>query len=263
MQESLYIAASGGMIQQRKLETLANNLANVSTTGFKKDGLVFKEILPTLNPDLDFESTRTALLEPKYSQRSVSYAAVNGFTTHYKQGALLSTGNPLDVALEGDGFFAVQTNEGIRYTRKGNFHLDEGNRIVSASGQPLLSRGDQELVVPPNSGKVTIDAEGTISAGDAVQTITIGQLKIVQFQDKTQLQKEGESLFRQVWGDEPEQAPGLTTVKQGFTESSNVSVVEEMTKMIQTTRTFEAMQKLIQAVDDANGLSVNSIARVA
>lgn len=263
MQESLYIAASGGMIQQRKLETLANNLANVSTTGYKKDGLVFKEILPKLNPDLDFESTRTALLEPEYSQRSVGYAALTGFTTDYKQGALMATGNPLDVALEGDGFFAVQTSEGVRYTRKGNFHLDEGNRIVSASGQPLLSASDQDLVVPPNSGEVTIDPQGTITVGDANQSVPIGQLKMVRFDDKTQLQKDGDSLFRQVWGNKPEKASVTTTVKQGFAENSNVSVVEEMTKMIQTLRTFEAMQKLIQTVDDTDGLSVNSIARVA
>ena len=249
MQESLYIAASGGMIQQRKLETLANNLANVSTTGFKKDGLVFKEILPTLNPDLDFESTRTALLEPKYSQRSVGYAAVNGFATHYKQGALLSTGNPLDVALEGDGFFAVQTQEGVRYTRKGNFHLDEENRIVSASGQPLLSESDQDLVVPPNSGEVTIDPQGAITVGNATQTVTIGQLKRVQFRDKSQLQKDGDSLFRQVWGDTPEKASPTTTVKQGFTESSNVSVVEEMVNLIIGQRAYDSNARVVETSD--------------
>lgn len=264
MQESLYIAASGGMIQQRKMETLSNNLANVSTTGFKKDSLVFKEILPELNPNLDFESSKQALQEPRYSNRSVSYAAVTDFATHYSQGGLTSTENPLDLALEGDGFFTVQTDEGVRYTRKGNFHLDEDNRIVSASGLPLLTPKGMEMVVPKTGdGVITVDPQGTVTVGDATRTINIGKLNIVHFEDKTQLQKDGDSLFRQVSGDPPPAARKTTTVRQGFVESSNVNVVHEMTKMIQTVRAFEMMQKLIQTVDDLNGQSINSIARVA
>ncbi|QPJ61415.1 MAG: flagellar basal-body rod protein FlgF [Candidatus Nitronauta litoralis] len=263
MQESLYIAASGGMIQQRKMETLANNLANVSTSGFKKDSLVFKEILPGLNPNLDFESSKQALQEPRYSNRSVSYAGLTDFATHYSQGGLTATQNPLDLALEGDGFFKVGTEEGPRYTRKGNFHLDENNRIVSASGLPLLSPKDQEIVVPSNGGTITIDPQGTVTVGDAVQAITVGKLDVVHFGDKSQLKKDGESLFRQVAGDPPEKAPASTTIRQGFVESSNVNLVQEMTTMIQTIRTFEAMQKLIQTIDDLNGQSINSIARVA
>ncbi len=263
MQESLYIAASGGMIQQRKMETLANNLANVNTTGFKMDSLVFKEILPELNPGLDFESSKQALQEPRYSSRSASYVGLTDFATNYSQGGLTSTENPLDLALEGDGFFTVGTDEGPRYTRKGNFHLDESNRIVSSAGMPLLSPEGQELVIPPNSGKITIDPQGTITAGTSLRTITIGQLDLVQFEDKNQLKKAGESLFRQVSGDPPVKSPTNTTVRQGFVESSNVNLVAEMTKMIQTVRAFESMQKLIQTIDDLNGQSINSIARVA
>ena len=263
MQESLYIAASGGMIQQRKMETLSNNLANVSTTGFKMDSLVFKEILPEFNPNLDFESSKQALQEPRYSNRSVSYAGLTDFATNYSQGGLTSTENPLDLALEGDGFFTVGTEEGPRYTRKGNFHLDESNRIVSASGLPLLDPTGQELVIPPTGGTITIDPQGTVTLGDATSTTTVGQLDLAFFEDKNQLRKDGESLFRQVSGDPPSKPPAGTTVRQGFVESSNVNLVAEMTKMIQTVRTFEAMQKLIQTVDDLNGQSINSIARVA
>lgn len=262
MQESLYIAASGGMIQQRKMEVLANNLANVSTSGFKKDGLVFSELLPPFRPDSNFETSKNTLLEPARNNRTSAYTAVSGFATDFTQGALRYTGNPLDLALEGDGFFAVQTSEGIRYTRKGQFHLDPQNRLVSSSGLPLLSRDNEEILVPPGQGQVTIDPQGTVTVGTASQSVQLGQLKLVQFQDKTRLQKAGGGLFELVRGEEPEGRPANLSVRQGFVESSNVNVVKEMTSMIQGVRTFEALQRLIQSIDDANDLSINGVGRV-
>ncbi len=265
MQEGLYIAASGGMIQQRKLEVLANNLANINTNGFKQDSLVFHEMLTPFRHDDNFEAVRNELLPPSLSNKTTSYVALTDFATNFKQGGLTTTGNPLDLALEGDGFFAIQTEQGIRYTRKGNFALDDKNRLVNPQGQLLLSRSDQGITIPPNVGDVTVDPEGAVSVSNGTQSIQVGQLKLVQFEDKSTLVKDGSSFFKLkdgVKSPESKAPPKNLGVRQGFVESSNVNVVDEMTRMITTSRTFEAFQKVIQSIDSANDQSINSIARV-
>ncbi|MFQ5482251.1 MAG: flagellar basal-body rod protein FlgF [Nitrospinaceae bacterium] len=264
MQESMYIAASAGMVQQRKLEITSNNLANVGSTGFKQDGLVFQEMLTPQSGDPHLDAPRQVLLPPGLNNQSVSYVGLSGFSTDFSQGAVKFTGNPLDLALEGDGFFVVDAGEGARYTRKGNFQLDDKNRLVNPEGFPLISRTGKPVTIPPNLGAVSIDAEGSISVGAGGQSIGVGQLKLVTIEDKSTLVKEGASLFRYTGAAEiPSSRPKGLTVLQGFVENANVNAVAEMVTMIQTLRAFEAMQKLIQSIDDANGQSINNLARVA
>lgn len=262
MQESLYIASSAGMKQQRKLEVLSNNLANVSSPGFKKDRLLFHELLPPFTPENNFETAKNALLEPSLSNRSTSYVGVTGMSTDFSQGPMTATGNPLDIALEGDGYFTVQTPDGLRYTRKGNFRLDENNRLITASGFPVMTPTNQAINIPPTGGTITIDPSGTVNFGDGVQSNPVAQLKLVTFAENAPLEKEGNGFFRKQPNQEEIKATTVQ-VRQGFVENSNVNMVEEMTQMITTHRTFEAIQRLIQSIDSVNEQSVNSIGRVA
>jgi len=264
MSDGLYIASSAGVKQQRKLDVVSNNLANMNTPGFKKDELVYKELEPPFQgAHRALESNRNTLLPSGLSNKEVSYVGVDAQTTNFAQGTLLKTGNPLDVALEGDGFFALDTPEGIRYSRVGNFRIDEQGQIVDKEGNPVISTDDASLLVPPGGVQITIGQEGIVSAGTGTAIQPLGQIKVVRFDNPGLLRKEGDGMYRVT---DPEQRAiphGEARVMQGFVENSNVNAVEEMSKMIQTLRTFEAYQKIIQSVDEADQQSVTSIARLA
>ena len=264
MNEGIFIAASGGMKQQRKLEVLSNNLANVNTPGFKKNRMTFTEVISPFKKDSALGIITSGFSRPEFSSNDVSYVAISGFTTDFSQGVLTNTGNSFDLALEGDGFFAVATNEGIRYTRTGNFTLDDQGQIVNKQGQSFLDINDKPIFLPPDaSSEITVGDEGTLSFSTEGSSQSIGQFKLVRFSDKSQLVKEGNGLFHLSDPGVVEEVPGNLKILQGFVETSNVNLVEEMVAMIDSVRTFEAYQKLIQSIDEADNQSVNTIARVA
>jgi len=263
MQESLYIASSAGMKQQRKLDVLANNLANASSPGFKRDNLVFEELLPPFRLDNNFETAKNQVLEPPLANSTAAYVTVSGTATDFKQGPLTTSGNRLDLALEGDGFFAVQTENGIRYTRKGNFRLDDHYRMITSSGYIVMSTKNDVLTLPASAEDITVDPAGQISVYLNGQNLPVGQMKVVHFEDPNLLEKEGNSLFRNKDPNAKELPALETQIRRGFVENSNVNIVEEMTQMITTHRAFEAYQRIIQTVDTANDQSINSIGRVA
>jgi len=263
MLEGLYIASSGAVKQQRKMEVLSNNLANLSTPGFKKEQLIFQELIPGINANRPLEEARNTLLPVDKSNQGSSYVGMAGSSIQMAQGNLLKTGNDLDLALDGEGFFVVETQQGIRYTRKGSFKLDPDGQVITQNGNPVLTDQGEPLAVPPGSGFITVDGEGTVSAGSGTNIFPAGNLKVVSFPDKAILVKEGNGLMRMTSPNVKSFKPEKTRIIQGFVESSNVNVVEEMTKMIETHRMFEAYQKLIQSIDEADGQSVNTIARVA
>ncbi|CAI2719692.1 flagellar basal-body rod protein FlgF [Nitrospina watsonii] len=263
MQEGLYIASSAGVKQHRKLEVISNNLANLNTPGFKKDDLVFKEMVPPFAAQESMANNRNTLLPMGLSNHAVSYVEVNGQTTDFQQGTLLNTGNDLDLALDGDGFFAVTTPQGTRYTRVGNFKLNEQGQFVDKNGHLIQTTDDKPLLIPPTGGQITIDRQGTVSIGSGLEVQPVGQVKVVRFEDQSALLKEGDGMYVM---EDPDQQPlpnEQASVMQGFVETSNVSAIEEMSKMIQTVRTFEAYQRIIQSIDEADQNSVNSIARLA
>ena len=134
MHESIYIAASAGLKQARKMEMIAQNLANVNNTGYKKDGLVFKEMMPPFPPDLENEAANNVLLTAEKSNKNVSYVGITDSYTDYSTGAMKNTGGTLDLALDGEGFFKVQTPNGPRYTRNGNFRLNTAKQLVNQNG---------------------------------------------------------------------------------------------------------------------------------
>lgn len=263
MNEGIFVAASGGIKQQRILDVLSNNLANINTPGFKKDQMAFEELMPPFK-NLNIPSTNPGKFSIfEFQDKSISYVGISGFSTDFSQGVMTNTGNSFDMAIEGDGFFAVKTGEGVRYTRTGNFTLDDQARMVNKQGQPFLDINNKPIFFPPEAGQITIGNDGLVSFNTEGTSQTIAQLKLVHFSEKSQLIKEGNGLYKLSNPEVVEEFPVNIKVFQGFVEASNVNVIEEMVAMIQSVRLFEAYQKLIQSIDEADNQSVNVIARVA
>ncbi len=262
MHEGIYIAASAGLKQQSKLDIIANNLANLNNSGFKRDGVVFKEIIAPFEKDGGLEEARNELLPPGQSNEGVAYVGINGFYTDHTQGAVIATGNSLDIALEGDGFFKIDTPAGERYSRKGNFRLDTQNRLVTQEGNPVLNKAGSPVVIDANGGAIGIDASGVVTVGNGINNINVGQINLVRFENRELLAKEGSGLYKKKDPDSSELVATTTSARQGFLETSNVNTMEEMTEMISTMRGFEAYQKVIQSIDEADDQAANAIGRV-
>lgn len=261
MHESIYIAASAGIKQARKMEMIAQNLANVNNTGYKKDALVFKEMMPPFPPDSGLDAGKNILLSPDKSNKNVSYVGITDQYTDFSTGGIKKTGGVLDLALDGEGFFKVQTPDGPRYTRNGNFRLNTAKQLVNQNGNQILDRNDTPVVIDA-PGKISIDGEGSISVGNGLANTTITNIKLVNFENKKFLEKIGDGLYRNKGLPEEELEAIDIKTRQGFLESSNVTSVEEMTEMVGTLRIFESYQKIIQSIDSMNDQSVNTIGRV-
>jgi len=262
MHEGIYIAASAGIKQGKKMEVIANNLANVNSTGYKRDRLAFKELMPPFPPDSGLEAGKNVLLPPNKSNSNVSYVGITDQYTDHAEGSFKQTNGSLDVALSGPGYFSISTAEGIRYTRNGNFRLDTQNRLVNQKGQPVLDEQNLPIVIDAPGAQIAIDQNGSVSAGTGLNNQTVGTIKLINFEDPQSLEKIGDGLFYQTDQKEKGIPANGTLMKQGFLENSNVTSVEEMTEMLATLRLFETYQKMIQAIDSMDDQSVNNIGRV-
>ena len=261
--EGLYIAASGGTKQLKKLDILSNNIANINTQGFKKDMLVYEEKKPP------FQETPLNGFDMKNlnsfhgSDPAVSYVQATQSLIDFTQGSLIKTDNPLDVAIEGKGFFVINTPTGDRYTRNGNFHLDGLGQLVDQKGNMIMTRGDEPILIPFGTKQITINQDGSVFGGAEIDQDPLGQLKIVNFNNLQSLTKEGEGFYKISDSSVKEILVNDAKVLQGFTENSNSNAIHEMTQMIETVRQLEAYQKIIQSIDELDDQSVNSLGRVA
>jgi flagellar basal-body rod protein FlgF len=265
MIEGLYIAASGGTKQLKKLDILSNNIANINTHGFKRELLVYEEIKPS--------AQQAALNGPqavnpnsfKGLDSGVSYVRVMKSLTDFSQGSLTRTDNSMDVAIEGQGFFVVNTPNGIRYTKNGHFRLDGLGNLVDQKGNTVMSRNEELIIIPLGTQRVTIDNEGSVFGGmePEIEREILGQLKIVNFDDPQILKKEGQGLYRNSDPSTQEILASDAKVLQGFLENSNANPIHEMTQMIETLRQLEAYQKIIQSIDELDDQSVNNLGQVA
>jgi flagellar basal-body rod protein FlgF len=263
MHEGIYIAASGAFKQEHKLDVIANNLANMGTTGFKRDGLAFKELIPPF--------TETAQLSASLSPQStafqpdpqVSYVGVTELYTDVSNGTLRQTGNALDLAIDGKGFFVVDSPQGQRFTRNGNFQLSGDGTLITHEGYKVLGKDGKPIKVDSQEGTISINSSGEISAGNGKQSTPLGDLQLVNFDDPKKLAKEGNGLFKIADPSVKKITATELNVQQGFLETSNVNSIEEMTNMIVTMRAFEAYQKIIQSIDEADEQAVNAIGRLA
>ena len=267
--KGVYTALSGAMAQSLKLDTISNNIANVNTPGFKRDQQVFREYL-TANekpPEVIQVPKVVASVESFYDMQGGDKSFVDsaGTYTDFSQGGMKHTGNALDMAIDGKGFFEVATPAGLRLTRLGSFSLDGNGQLVTKDGMPVLSSGgegsDPSARVIRASGQLplTVTDNGEVFEGEN----KIAKLSMVQVSDLDSLQKVGNSLYQFKKGFTPEvQDVARPSLKQGYLEASNVNIVQEMTDMIATTRTFEATQKAIHAYDQMAEKLVNNVPKI-
>lgn len=251
MIRSLWIAKTGLEAQQTNMDVISNNLANVSTTGFKRQRAVFEDLLyQTIRQPGAQSSEQTTI--PSGLQLGTGVRPVATERLH-SQGSLSQTNKPLDMAIEGGGFFQVQLPDGtMAYTRAGSFQLDPNGQIVTASGYPI----QPAMSLPPNVKTLTVGSDGTVSVAVNGQTgqQQIGQLTLATFVNDSGLESIGENLYleTQSSGTPNESTPGLNgagTLKQEYLETSNVNVAEELVSMIQTQRAYEINSKAVSTSD--------------
>lgn len=261
--EGLYIAASGGTKQIKKLETLSNNIANINTQGFKRDMLIYEEKRPPFKNISQNGFDMNNLNPYQVQDPAVSYVQVTQSRTDFEQGSLIKTDNSLNVAIEGNGFFVINTPTGIRYTRNGNFKLDGSGQLVDQNGNMIMTRNNEPILIPFGSNQVTITQDGSVLSDIENEQEPLGQLKLVNFDNLNALLKEGEGFYKNLDPSVKEILVNDAKVLQGFTENSNANPIHEMIKMIETVRQLEAYQKIIQSIDEANDQSVKNLGRVA
>ncbi|OLP58189.1 flagellar basal-body rod protein FlgG [Xaviernesmea oryzae] len=254
--KALSIAATGMNAQQLNLEVIANNIANINTTGYKRARAEFSDLL--------YQAERVQGVPNRAGQAIVPEGANVGLGVQtsavrnlHLQGSLVSTGNDLDLALIGKGWFQIQMPDGTTaYSRAGAFNTNDTGQLVTIDGYAVVPG----ITVPPNTKSVTVSASGEVLAtvGNATVPTSLGQLTIANFVNEAGLDPQGDNLFKQtpasgapvvgVPGD-----PGYATVKQKYLEASNVDPVKEITDLISAQRAYEMNSKVIQAADEMAG----------
>jgi flagellar basal-body rod protein FlgG len=245
MNSGMYAAVSGNSVSMQKLEVITNNLANINTVGFKKDRLAFDKML-------NFAKNPT---QPAGTLTDLSPLIKYSVETDFSDGPQKQTSNPLDLALDGSGFFVVNTPQGKAYTRQGNFHLDGKGKVVTADGYEVRGGGGPVII---KGGKVEINEKGEVSV-DGEQVAT---LSLVDFPKPYQLQKIGSAMFMPSGPGMTEKPATGTQVRQGALEESNVQALMEMVNLIATTRLNESCTKTIQSYDEMANKAANELGRV-
>ncbi len=251
MDASLWVAKTGLDAQNTRLNVISNNLANVNTTGFKRDRAMFEDLL--------YQNVRQAGGQTALTTQAPTGLMLGTGTRViateklHAQGNMINTQNALDLAVNGEGFFQIVQQDGtIAYTRDGSFKLSNTGQLVTSTGQPL----QPAIVIPANASSITIGEDGVVSvelyAGGGAQQL--GQIQIARFINPPGLTPMGGNLFKETLASGPPQLlnPGTQaagTLRQGMLEASNVNVVEEMVNMIETQRAYEINSKAIAAAD--------------
>lgn len=253
MFRSLYTAASGMMAQQMNLDSIANNLANASTSGFRQRRVQFQDLLyqNIVMPGAAAtqQTTMVAGLQVGLGTRPAASEII------HTQGDSSSTGNPLDLVVQGPGFFQVTLPSGeIAYTRSGAFHMDAQGNMVTAEGDPI----EPGITIPTNATSITIGSDGTVSVTTPGQQAAqqVGAIQLAMFANPGGLNSVGKNLFLATTasGDPivgtPGGSEGLGSIQQGYLEQSNVNVVEEFIQMIMAQRSYEANSRVVTAADE-------------
>lgn len=247
MIRGIYSSASGMMAEMTRTDATANNLANANTTGYKKDVAVVKDfasiMITRINDGNNTDIGKLGL-----------GAAIDEIAVDHATGTMRTTGNDLDMAVEGKGYFTIETPNGVRYTKNGTFSRNTSGELVTNDGYRVLGQSGGSISV--NGAKVNVNSEGTVSV-DGLQT---GRLRIVDFADEKQLTKEGSSLF--VASGNAQQQAASGSVRQGTLEMSNVNVVTEMVNLITGYRAYEVNAKAVQAHDQLLDKAVNEVGKV-
>lgn len=241
MHKGIYIALSGATLKQAQMDIISGNLANVNTTGYKRDTISFQEYLV---------SAMNGRTESPDGRTMSNFGTV---VTDFVPGSIVHTGNPLDVAIDGSGMLSLENGQ---YTRRGDLHLDNDGYIVTQRGIKVLGNGGPIRIT--DNGRIEISNAGEVSVINAENNSVIDTLKVVEFRDPSVLSKAGEDAFT------AGQAGTETTasIQQGYLEKSNVDVVKEMVQMITALREFETYQKAIQSFDESLGRVLSDMPRI-
>lgn len=241
MENAAFVGLSRQVALERAMDVVAQNVANLNTTGYKGEQVRFREFIETTDP--------TAKVG-----RKIDFVIDQGLVRNMAEGGLEKTGNTFDVAIAGDGFFAIQTDNGPRYTRNGNFTLDVNGQLVTSEGRAVLGDNGRPITVPRGAGEVTIAGDGTISGAQG----RIGKLRVVNFDNPQALDRRGDSLF-EAYESNPPRDIARPKVIQGTLERSNVQPVLEMTRMIQIQRSYESAKTLVDTVNQVSSDAVRKL----
>ena len=242
MDNALYVGLSRQIVLRREMDIVANNIANADTTGFKFESLMTKEVAGP----------------PAFTSqgpRPVKFVGADGVARDFGQGGLRRTDSPLDLAIEGQGFFKVTTKAGERFTRDGRFRTDDTGRVTTQKGDPVADEGGGEITVDPTKpGEISISPDGVVSQGAE----RIGKVGVFNFPSLSALEKTGDNLYQNASNQQATPAADAK-VRQGMLESSNVNPILQITRMIEVNRAYEQVSTMMSAEAD---LSRNSVARL-
>jgi flagellar basal-body rod protein FlgF len=249
MQNATLIGLSRQVALGRELDVVANNIANINTTGYKADGSLFEEYL-------------SSPARADQSGARISFVRDRGTWHDLSAGAVEKTGNPLDVAIDGNAFLVVQTARGERYTRNGSLQINATGQLVTSDGNPVIGDGGP-INFQPTDKQISISGDGTISVqeGNSKVDSARGTLKLVSFDNAQQLQKDSGTTFMTTGGAQV-QSTKTAHVVQGSIEKSNVRGVVEMSRMIEITRTYTQIASILQQQNDLSQSSVDKLAEV-
>ncbi len=228
MENTSFISMSRQAAMRRQMDVIANNIANANTTGFKAERVLFTEFMEKMRHVERFEGSN-----------EISFTQDIGVFRDTDQGTLATTDNPLNFAIQGEGYFVIETPQGERYTRNGIFSLNADGEIVTDQGYPVLSDGNAPLVITEADATINVSRDGTVSA----DTGLVGRFQIVNFENEQQLRKVANGLYNTDEAPEPVEQPEIL---QGQIEQSNVTPVIELTRMIQLLREFEGVNQMME-----------------
>ncbi len=243
MDNAIYVGLSRQMMLRRELDVIANNIANADTSGFKVEDTLTKT---------------EAKAAPRTPQSdAIKFVIDDGVARNFSQGGMTQTSSPLDLAIEGQGFFTINTPAGPRYTRDVRFTLDPTGRLTTQAGAAVAGTGGAEIVVDPLRGPVTIAKDGTVSQGINI----VGKVEVSRFDDLGSLRKDGDNLFRNVSNQTAQPAPDAR-VHQGMLESSNVKTIEQVTRLIEVNRAYDSISKMMADTSDLSRRSIERIGKL-
>ena len=244
MDNALYVGLSRQILLRREMDIIANNIANMDTTGFKVESLMQKT---------DPAEPAVTLGGP----RPVKFVAAAGVARDFSQGTLNTTGAPLDMAIEGQGFFQIQTSAGPRFTRDGRFTTDPTGRLVTQAGAAVLDAGGGEILIDGEKGQVAIGADGVMSQGSE----QVGKIGIYAFANAGALEKTGDNLYRNTSNLQAQPATEAR-VRQGMLEGSNVKSILEITRMVEVSRAYEQTARMMDSEAELSRRAVERMGRV-